>query len=207
MSLAVIGAGLGRTGTYSLRLALEALGFGPCFHMEEVAKHMPVQLPLWNKALDGDPDWDAIYAGYNSAVDWPTARFYRELNAAYPDAKFILGVRDPRAWAESFHATIHKLTFRTDDPPEIFREWIAMVRRMILQNGIPADGGVDEMEAAFIAHNEAVKAAIPADRLLVTNVKDGWGPICSFLGVDPPEEPFPRTNNRNEFWDLIDSLR
>ncbi|WP_226574540.1 sulfotransferase family protein [Acuticoccus sediminis] len=206
MPLHVIGVGLGRTGTYSLRIALETLGFGPCFHMEEVARNLPVQLPLWNDVMDGKPDWPTIYAGYESAVDWPTACFYRELNAAYPDARFILGVRDPRSWAESFGETIHKITFDADAPPERFREWLAMVRRVILRSGIPADADKDALAAAFVAHNDAVKAAIPADRLLVYAVKDGWEPLCAFLGLPVPKEPFPRTNNREEFWDLIKSL-
>lgn len=206
MGLKIIGAGLGRTGTYSLRLALQDLGFGPCFHMEEVARNLPTQLPLWNAALDGNPDWAAIYEGYNSAVDWPTARFYRELHAAYPDAKFVLGVRDPRSWAESFSETIHKLTFRTDNPPEQFRGWLAMVGRLIKQNGVPSEGSVEDLEAAFIAHCEAVKAAIPAEQLLVHEAREGWAPLCAFLDVPAPDAPYPRTNDRGEFWKLVESV-
>ena len=206
MGLKVIGAGLGRTGTYSLRLALQDLGFGPCFHMEEVAKNLSVQIPLWNAALDGNPNWAAIYDGHNSAVDWPTARFYQELNASYPDAKFILGVRDPRTWAESFSETIHQLTFKTDDPPPQFRDWLAVVGRLIRQNCIPPDGSLDELEAAFIAHCESVEAAIPAERLLVHDVRDGWAPLCAFLGVPVPDVPFPHTNDRSGFWKLIESV-
>lgn len=206
MGLRIIGAGLGRTGTYSLRLAIQDLGFGPCFHMEEVAKNLPVQLPLWEAALDGNADWAAIYDGYDSAVDWPTARFYRELHTAYPDAKFVLGVRDPRTWAESFSETIHKLTFRTDDPPPQFRGWLAMTARLIRQNGIPPDGSVKELETAFVEHCEGVKAAIPADRLLVHDVKEGWEPLCAFLSVPVPEAPFPHTNDRSGFWRLVESV-
>lgn len=206
MSLKVIGAGLGRTGTYSLRLAIDQLGFGPCHHMEEVARNLPVQLPLWNAALDGNADWAAIYAGYGSAVDWPTARFFRELNATYPDAMFVLGYRDPDAWADSFGETIYKLISSTDEPPEHLRDWLKMAREVIRQTGIPAGADRAGLSAAFSAHAAAVKDAIPAERLLVHDVKQGWEPLCAFLGVSVPDEAFPRTNNRSEFWDLIDSV-
>ena len=206
MTLKVIGAGVGRTGTYSLRAALNRLGFGPCFHMEDVASNMPVQLPLWQAALRGEPDWAAIYDGFNSAVDWPTARFYRELNAAYPDAKFILGHRSPQSWAASFSQTIYKLLAESGKAPEHMREWLDMVTELTGQNGIPAGLDTAGLEQAFTAHMEAVKVTIPASRLLVYEVKDGWEPLCAFLEVPVPDEPFPRTNNRTEFWELVESL-
>src|SRR5215216_2061299 len=102
MPLSVIGTGVGRTGTYSLKLALNQLGLGPCHHMEEVLLHMPVQVPLWAAAADGRPDWEAIYNGYRSGVDWPTAGFFRELRAAYPHARFVLTIRSPESWLQSF---------------------------------------------------------------------------------------------------------
>ena len=105
----VIGAGVGRTGTYSLKLAINQLGLGPCHHMEAVLHDMPVQVPLWSDALCGRPDWRRIYSGFASAVDWPTARYFRELRAAYPSARFVLTIRDPEKWADSFAATIYKL--------------------------------------------------------------------------------------------------
>ena len=206
MSLKVIGAGVGRTGTYSLKLALNELGFGPCHHMEEVANNLPVQLPLWQAALQGRADWDTIYDGFESAVDWPTARFFRALHTAYPEAKFVLGHRSPRSWAESFGATIYKLISESDQAPDHLQDWLAMAREVIRQTGIPAGAGVPELEAAFSAHLDAVKAAIPADQLLVYQVKDGWEPLCTFLGVGVPDAPFPRTNDRSEFWDLIESV-
>ena len=206
MSLKVIGAGVGRTGTYSLKLALEKLGFGPCFHMEEVAKNLPEQLPLWNAALEGHADWDAIYLGYNSAVDWPTARFFRELHAAHPQAKFILGYRNPRTWAESFSETIYKLISEPENAPPQFQEWLAMVRTLVSQNGLPVGADVAGLEAAFVAHADAVRAAIPSKHLLVFEAREGWEPLCGYLGVAVPDEPFPRSNDRSEFWDLVDSL-
>lgn len=206
MALRVIGAGVGRTGTYSLRVALERLGFGPCHHMEEVATNMPVQLPLWQAALRGEADWEAIYDGYASAVDWPTARFYRELNAVYPDARFILGDRSPDSWAASFSQTIYKLLAERDKAPEVLHEWLEMTVELTAQNGMPLGLDTAGLEAAYTAHVEAVKAEIPASRLLVYQVRDGWEPLCTFLDVPQPDEPFPRTNNRGEFWDLIDSV-
>lgn len=119
MTLAVVGAGIGRTGTMSLKIALEQLGFGPCHHMVEVLGNMSSQLPLWQGAVAGRPDWRGVYQGYHSAVDWPTARFYRELHSAYPDAKFVLGYRSPQSWAESFSHTIYlALSDISKAPPE-----------------------------------------------------------------------------------------
>ncbi|HOB63478.1 MAG TPA: sulfotransferase, partial [Candidatus Competibacteraceae bacterium] len=119
MTMHVIGAGVGRTGTYSLKLALNQLGLGPCHHMEEVLHNMAVQVPLWTAALEGRPDWQAIYHGYSSTVDWPTACFFRELHAAYPTAKFVLTHRSPESWADSFGETIYKLMAGRDQaPPE-----------------------------------------------------------------------------------------
>jgi hypothetical protein len=199
----VIGAGVGRTGTYSLKLAINRLGLGPCHHMEEVLHNRPVQLPLWEAAASGQPDWDAIYDGYESAVDWPTAAFFRELSAAYPQAKFVLTHRSPESWAASFSETIYKLLAGRDQAPEDMRPWLDMATNVIDQSGFPAGLDVAGLMAGFTAHNEAVQEVIPADRLLVYQVKEGWEPLCEFLGVPVPDEPFPRTNDRSEFWDLV----
>ncbi|MDE2487101.1 MAG: sulfotransferase family protein, partial [Alphaproteobacteria bacterium] len=110
MTLKVIGAGYGRTGTMSLKLALEQLGFGPCYHMVEVFKN-PQAPAWWLEAADGRPDWAKIFNGYSATVDWPSATFYRELAEAYPDAKVILTERDPEAWFRSTQATIFARDF------------------------------------------------------------------------------------------------
>ena len=203
MPLQVIGAGVGRTGTYSLKLALNELGLGPCFHMEEVLINAPTQIPLWAMAADGNPDWRDIYEGYGSAVDWPTARFFRELNTAYPKAKFILTDRSPKTWAQSFGETIYKLLAEANQAPENMQAWLDMGQKVITQTGFPP--GLDEtgLSSAFTAHCDAVKASIPASRLLVYQVKQGWEPLCTFLEVPTPDIPFPRTNNQSEFWDLV----
>lgn len=203
MALDVIGAGVGRTGTYSLKLALNQLGFGPCHHMEEVLLNMPSQVPLWAAAAQGRPDWATIFQGYPSAVDWPTAGFFRELAAACPGARFILTHRSVESWTASFSGTIYKLLAAKDQVPPEMRGWLAMCSAVIARTGFP--DGLDNaaLARAFTAHNEAVKSAIPADRLLVYQVKEGWGPLCAFLGVPEPDGPFPRTNDRAEFWDRV----
>lgn len=199
----VIGAGLGRTGTYSLKLAINRLGFGPCFHMEAVLQDRQTQVPLWTEALDGSPDWTAIYDGFQSAVDWPTAAFYHALYKEYPAARFVLTVRSPESWADSFGATIARLVEGRDEAPEDMRPWLEMVRRLLDQNGLEAGLSRDALAERFSTHAEAVKAAIPAEQLLVFDVKQGWAPLCAFLGAEAPDEPFPRTNDRGEFWDLV----
>jgi len=200
MALKVVGAGIGRTGTFSLKHALERLGFGPCHHMVEVLENMPAQLPLWQAAVAGQPDWEAVYQGYHSAVDWPTARVHAELHKAYPDAKFILGYRSPKSWAESFSQTIYMALSDISKAPEQQQAWLRMVTELITQNGIPPGLDVAGLERAFIAHVEAVKAAVPAEKLLVFQATDGWEPLCAFLDAAVPDEPYPRTNDRAEFW-------
>jgi len=203
MPLKIIGAGVGRTGTFSLKLAINRLGFGPCHHMEEVLKNPAAQVPAWAAALDGRPDWEEVFRGYQSTVDWPTAGFFRELNAAYPEAKFILTHRSPESWAASFSETIQKvLADRNKFPPEM-HAWHEMAKGVIVKTGFAPDLDREGLMQAFTAHNEAVRATIPADRLLVYQVKEGWEPMCAFLGVPVPDEPFPRSNDRAEFWDRV----
>jgi hypothetical protein len=201
----VIGVGVGRTGTHSLKTAINKLGFGPCHHMEEVLQNMPVQVPLWSAAEKGNPDWQAIYSDYKSAVDWPTACFFRELLKEYPSAKFILTHRRPENWADSFGSTIYKLLAGKDQAPPEMHAWLDMANAVITKTGFPADLGRDGLVKAFIAHNEIVKETIPASQLLVFSVKEGWEPLCTFLGESIPDEPFPHTNDREEFWDLVNA--
>lgn len=199
----VIGAGLGRTGTYSLKAALNQLGLGPCHHMEEVIRNLPRHVPLWQAALDDKPDWAAIYEGYDSAVDWPTASFFRELAAVYPKAKFILSTRTPESWADSFGQTIYAVLAMRDKAPPERREWLEMVVAVVAKAGFPPGLDRDGLINGFLAHDRAVRAAIPADRLLVFDVKQGWGPLCDFVGKPAPADPFPRTNDREQFFELL----
>ena len=201
----VIGVGVGRTGTYSLRLAINRLGLGPCHHMEDVLENMPAQVPLWSAAVDGSPDWGAIYSGYPSAVDWPTACFYRELVKEFPSAKFVLTQRSPENWADSFGSTIFKLLSERDQAPPEMHAWLDMALSVVNKTGFPAGLDRDGLISAFVAHNEAVIEMIPASQLLVFSVKEGWEPLCTFLDVPVPDESFPRSNNRAEFWDLVNA--
>ncbi len=203
MSIQVFGAGLGRTGTYSLKLALTQLGLGPCHHMEEVLHHMPVQVPLWSAALNGRGDWLTIYSGYQTAVDWPTAGFFRELSQAYPAAKFVLTHRNAGNWADSFGSTIYELIAGRDQAPAEMRDWLAMAAAVIARSGFPPGLDRAALIAAFEDHNAAVRRAIPAERLLVFDVREGWDALCAFLGVPVPSSAFPRTNDRAEFWDRV----
>jgi hypothetical protein len=171
--------------------------------MEDVIFNMPLHVPLWAAAVKGIPDWEAAYKGYESAVDWPTAGFFRELGAVYPTAKFILTTRSPESWAESFSETIYKALAGRDHAPPEKQAWLQMVADVVGKTGFPAGLDADGLARAFNAHTAAVKSAIPAKQLLVYQVKDGWEPLCAFLGVPVPSEPFPRTNDRGEFWDRV----
>ena len=203
MTLKIIGAGIGRTGTFSLTAALNLLGLGPTYHMTEVMAHMPVQLPLWQNALKGKLDWATVYKGYASAVDWPTAAFTSELYKAYPDAKFILTVRSPESWAASFSETIYALCAAKDQAPPHMRDWLDMAIGVIGKSGFPPGLNLAQLAKAFTAHNEAVKAVIPAKNLLIYEVAQGWEPLCKFVGKSVPGEAFPKTNDRAGFWELV----
>ena len=183
MPLSVVSAGFGRTGTMSLMLALEQLGFGPCHHMDEVVANGATQVPLWNDAVGGAPDFEAIYAGYASAVDWPTAAFWRELADAYPQARFVLSSRSPDSWVRSFSETILTVLQDRDHWPPPAREWLEMVTRVVIDRSLNGATDAAGLLAAFEAHEAAVKETIPPDRLLVPRAGDGWGPLCAFLEV------------------------
>lgn len=200
MEMRVIGVGVGRTGTCSLKLAIDQLGLGPCHHMGEVFANMTTQVPLWAAAAKGQPDWDAIYKGYASAADWPTARFFRELHAKYRSAKFVLTYRSPESWAESFSGTIYRLMTESAQAPPEMRAWFDMAIDVVAQTGFPDGLDMIALAKAYMVHNQAVQAAIPAHQLLVYQVKEGWEPLCAFLDVPVPAGPFPRTDDRAEFW-------
>ena len=202
--LKVIGAGLGRTGTASLKTALEELGFGPCHHMEEVFAHMAVQVPLWLAALDGSPDWEKTFAGYRSSIDWPSVAFLPELAARFVKAKFVLSVRDPNNWAESFSSTIQKLMSDQVPVPDNWADWLVMAKAVNARSGIGPTMDKAALAAAFNAHTDRVKALIPPAQLLIFDVKQGWAPLCAFLGVATPDTPFPRRNDRVAFWEKGD---
>jgi|TARA_R110001606_G_scaffold82838_1_gene189552 hypothetical protein len=199
MTLSVISAGFGRTGTMSLKLALEELGLGPCHHMIEVIHNGEAQVPLWNAALAGKPDYAAIYDGYKSAVDWPSAAFWKELSDAYPEAKIILSSRSAESWYASISETILATVWAPETWPPQATEWFTMVSK-VLERSFGDARDKDDLIATFHAHEANVKATIPPERLLVHSAKDGWGPLCAFLEVPVPLTPYPRTNSKEEFF-------
>ena len=203
MSLKIIGAGLGRTGTLSLKLALEQLGFGPCYHMVEVMLH-PEATALWMNAADGNPDWEAIFKGYAATVDYPGCGFWRQLADFYPDAKLLLPVRDPDEWFESTQATI----FSPDSVERLGASPMApFIRKTAWRSFGDRIHDRQFMVAHFKRHNEEVEGSIGADRLLVFEVKEGWERLCRFLNVPVPSTPFPRRNSREEMSALMATHR
>jgi len=193
MALNVIGSGLPRTGTLSLKLALDQLGLGPCFHAHELLAQLD-RLPLWLQAGDGNPDWDAVFAGYHSTVDAPGCYFWRELAAHYPNAKVLHSVRDPQAWFESTQATVFGPNSPMVNPPQAAKPFFDM---MVRRGGVNLQNK-DQMLAWRERHTEKVRASIPANRLLVFDVREGWAPLCAFLGVRVPTVAFPHVNRRAE---------
>jgi hypothetical protein len=198
MALEVVGSGLGRTGTKSLQTALNMLGLGPCHHMIEVHGR-PESMALWVDAANGRPDWDVIFAGYRSAVDYPTAAFWRPIAEHYPKAKVLHTVRDPDAWFESTQATIFApdgavtRALETGEGPQaaFFRSFAGDLAGRLHDRAFMTDH--------FRRHTEAVKATIPAERLLIYEAGQGWDPLCRFLGVPVPPEPYPSENSRDDF--------
>jgi hypothetical protein len=201
MTLEIIGAGFGRTGTSSLKVALEHLGFGPAHHMFEVRDNPP-QVQLWAAAARGERvDWDSIFSGYRSQVDWPGARYWRELAAHYPKAKVILTVRDPDEWFDSVEATILRLLAargQIEDPH--LSSLVDMVHELIEIGEF--SGRMTDREHAisvFRARIVEVQATIPTARLLTFDVSAGWEPLCAFLGCEVPAISFPRLNSSKQF--------
>ena len=208
----VIGAGFGRTGTTSLKAALETLGFGSAYHMTEVFTH-PGHVGFWEAARRGERvDWEGFLSGYGVAVDWPACAFYAELMEAFPGAPVILTVRDPERWYESTRKTIYGM-HRISSGPAPVR--LAFALAGLFAPGVTGiarladeivwkdtfDGRFEDRSyaiEAFRRHNEEVRRRVPPERLLVYDVKEGWAPLCDFLGVETPDEPFPHLNDTRE---------
>ena len=211
----VIGVGLGRTGTNSVQQALELFGFGPCYHMFNVVEQ-PYRIAHWQAAVDGRPvDWDEVFAGYESVLDFPAAVFWREIVGYYPDAKVILTVRDPERWYDSAARTIFSKAIAAQRQPLPGRVAFRALRRLspdfgaftrMVQATVVSrlfSGRVGDRDHAIEVFNRHIKeviAEVPADRLLVYDVAQGWGPLCDFLGVATPEGlAFPRGNDTASF--------
>jgi Sulfotransferase domain len=201
MTLAVIGAGFGRTGTLSLRDALERLGLGPCYHMYEVVQN-PGHVAFWQRAADGEAvDWEELLGCYRSAVDWPACSFWAELAARYPQAKVVLTVRDPARWFESAWSTIFpRITRPVAADDEVGRRRGRMQRQLIVEQTFGGDiENAEHAQGVYLRHIDDVKRRAPPERLLVYEVRDGWQPLCRFLGLPVPDEPFPHVNATEAF--------
>ncbi|MFL6053144.1 MAG: sulfotransferase family protein [Actinoallomurus sp.] len=209
--LEVIGAGMGRTGTYSLKTALELLGHGPCHHMSSLGGNLD-RIHRWEAAARGEPvTWEDLLQGYRATVDWPACFFWQELAAAYRHARVILTVRDPARWYASVRDTIYRSSHRQpgwaglamwleDRVSRGLRVRRRMCERVIWEGTFGSRfGDPDFAIQVFEWHNAHVRAVIPDDRLLVYDVGQGWGPLCEFLGVPMPDEPFPHLNDTDAF--------
>jgi hypothetical protein len=191
MPLRVIGAGHGRTGTYSLKLGLERLLGGRCHHMAEVLADPEHHLPLWAPVFLGeDVDWEEVFAGYVAQVDFPGAAFWQELSEVFPDALVVLSTRPAEDWYRSASATIFQLDSESSPFIDVWRERFGFHGRL---------DDADSMIAAYERHNASVRSSVPPSRLLERTVADGWVPLCHRLGVPVPGETFPWTNATAEF--------
>jgi hypothetical protein len=199
MGLQVVGAGLGRTGTLSLKQALEQLLGGPCYHMMEVFGKRDA-INTWHRAANGDhPDWDEFLAGYVATVDWPAAAFWEELADANPDAIVLLSTRDVDGWWKSASNTIFAVRWDDAPPGSDMEAHSAMATSLFQNTFTPHWQEEGPAKAAYLAHNERVRATVPADRLVEYHPGDGWGPLCDALGVPEPSEPYPHANTTAEF--------
>jgi hypothetical protein len=198
MPLEIVGAAYPRTGTVSLKMALEQLGFGPCHHMAEMIAH-PEMGALWIAAAQGRPDWDAIFANYRSCADAPSCYYWRELTAKYPDAKVLLTERDPEDWFASANSTVFS--------PAWVEATLKMPLGPFFQTLYDFYGDKiydhDFMVATYKSYCEDVRRTIPAERLLVYRTGSGWEPLCRFLGVAVPDAPFPKLNTRDEMQAML----
>lgn len=202
MTLRVIGAGFGRTGTLSLKRALETLGFSKCYHMAEVAEN-PSHVGLWRAAWRGEEPWNELFEGYAAAVDWPTAAFWPRLMRVYPDAKIVLTVRDADAWFASARRTIFQsMEDGLASGDAELRERLVMAQEIIVDGTFGGDlADRDRAVAVYEANVARARRDVPPDRLVLFDGNDGWAPLCEALGVDAPEVPYPRINTTEEFYE------
>ena len=192
MSLSVIGAGYGRTGTASMKMAMEQLGLGPCHHMKEV--NTPEQESYWMAATEGEEmAWDQVFEGFGSCIDWPAAFFWRELSELYPDAKIILTVRDPESWYQSMQNTIFQLF---NAKPEANAMAFKLIGQRVFEERFDDK---DFVVGLYEQNTRDVQAAFSSDRLLTYELGSGWEPLCEFLDKPVPATAFPQTNSTEDF--------
>jgi hypothetical protein len=201
LTIKVIGAGFGRTGTLSLKYALEKLGYDKCYHMLEV-RNNPGHTQAWVDTASGKmPDWHELFAGYQASVDWPSCNFWREQMAAFPEAKVILSRRDPDDWYKSVMNTIYpsSVAGKKIDTPEA--KLASRLAFEVIWDSV-FDGRMEDKAhviACYEAHNQEVIEKVPADKLLVYQPGDGWAPLCAFLGHPVPDDDYPRVNSTDDF--------
>jgi len=198
VAVRVVGAGVGRTGTMSLKHGLERVLGSPCYHMLEVFGH-PEHVPMWRAAAEGDPvDWGVLLEGYGATSDFPACLFWPEILEANPGAVVVLSTRsDSQSWWDSASQTIFAID-GSDLPPEM-EEWFEMWRSVATARFTPRWTDREAAIAAYERHNATVRAGAPPDRLVQWQPKDGWERLCEALGVAPPDEPFPHLNKREDF--------
>ena len=220
MSIKIIGAGLPRTGTNTLKASLETLGYSKTYHMKELLMN-PKNLHYWLKLEEtGSTDWDALYEGCQATVDFPAYPWYKEHLERYPEAKVIMTVRPFENWYTSVFSTIWtagpqtvgekigmllKMLFNTRIRNTI--KCVKFSKRMIFK--VHLQGRFEDKsfaEEVFNKHMADVKAHVPADKLLIYDVRDGWGPLCTFLGVPEPKDPLPHLNKKENFKEMLKNL-
>jgi len=204
MTLRVVGAGLGRTGTHSLKLALEQILGGRCYHMMETFDR-PDDMTVWHAAANGDlPEWPAFLTEYDAAVDWPAAAFWLELSEAFPDAIVLLSTRSSAdAWWTSANDTIFQVSQREVPPDDMFAAQLAMIKDLLANRFTPNWLVADDAKRAYEAHNATVRATVDPARLVDWHPGDGWEPICTALSLPVPDAPFPHVNSTADFRAMV----
>lgn len=195
MALEVIGAGLGRNATLSMKLALEKLGFGPCYHMVEVFAGARRNIPMWLEVIEGRQDWDRVFEGYRSTTDYPACTWWKELAEYYPEAKVVLTTRDPDSWFDSVSETIFSDRMNDSIKGTPFETMLSGCALQFFGDKLQDR---DFMTDWYVKRNQEVIDTLPPERLLVFHPKEGWEPLCEFLGVPVPDVPFPKVNSRDE---------
>lgn len=202
MTLKIIGAGMGRTGTASLKVALEILGFGPCYHMSEILKN-PECIPDWINAAEGNPEWDKIFKNYAATVDNPGCNFWKELADYYSDAKVILTVRESGKWFDSTHETIHSVEFAEFIKDSLFGTMVQKTIWNMMDNRMNDRNYMIEF---FSNRTAEIIDSIAPERLLVYQISEGWAPLCAFLDTSTPKIDFPFINSRNETKEMLANM-
>lgn len=220
MSIKIIGAGFPRTGTSSLKVGLEMLGFDECYHMKNLLIN-PYKLPYWNELeTKGTTNYEELFEGFQAIVDIPGYLYYQTLMDQYPNAKVILSTRDFDGWYDSINSTLVKAVYPNFDfklmilrnaifRPVVFKskKCVDMVKRTFFENQF--EGNFSDKARAkelYYRHHETVKQTVPEDKLLIYKPGDGWEPLCTFLNVPVPEQEYPHLNKKENFRDMMGHL-